>query len=76
MVLLKRSKAMIKLKKGMRVAITQSNADVLKKISKVLQKYNIHSKIYGPYEHRNSKKQMYYLHIEKDNVQKFFNSST
>jgi intein/homing endonuclease len=64
--------SLIKLKTGLRVAITQSDADVLKKISKVLQKLNIHSKVYGPYEHRNSRKQMYYLHIEKENVQKFF----
>ena len=64
--------SLIKLKTGLRVAITQSDADVLKKISKVLHKLNIHSKVYGPYEHRNSKKQMYYLHIEGKHVQTFF----
>ena len=64
--------SLIKTKKGLRVSITQSDIDVLKKISKVLGEYNIHSKVYGPYMHRNSKKPMFYLHVEGKHVSKFF----
>ena len=64
--------SLIKTKNGKRVAITQSSAEVLSRISKVLQNIDIHSKVYGPYQHRNSKKKMYYLHIEGKNADKFF----
>lgn len=64
--------SLIRTKNRTRVAISQSDADVLKKISKVLDEFNIHSKIYGPYQHRNSKKPMHYLHIEGRHVNNFF----
>jgi len=64
--------SLFKTKNGWRVAITQCDADVLRKISKVLQRNNIHSKVYDPYNPKTSRKQVYYLHIEGKNVTKFF----
>lgn len=65
--------SLLKTKKSLRFAITQADKKILTDISKILnKKYSIHSKIYGPYKHKNSKKLMYYLHLEGKNVHIYF----
>jgi intein-encoded DNA endonuclease-like protein len=64
--------SLVQTKNGSRVAITQADVDVLRKISRVLRNYHIHSKVYGPYDHKNSRKKMHYLHIEGKHVKVFF----
>ncbi len=65
--------SLIKTKKGVRFVITQADKDILMKIARILKKrFKIHSRIYGPYKHRNSRKEMFYIHIEGKYVMMFF----